>query len=458
MEGFVEKTVSLCPQCLRRIPAERVAEKGNIYLKKSCPEHGDFKTLYWQDAKLYRDWGYGEEVPGPKIRFTRSEQSCPYDCGICLNHRAETCTVLMEVTRRCDLTCPVCFAGAHKNHDYHPNMDQIRGMYETILEAGGPYPLQLTGGEPTVRDDLPEIVALGKEMGFQHIQINTNGLRIAKDKAYLRSLKESGANLIYLQFDGISDDIYRYTRGANLFKLKLQAIENCAEVKIGVLLVPTLIPKVNDHQIGDIVRFAKQWIPVVKGVHFQPITYLGRYPISPQDEDRITIPAVLQALELQTAGEIKAIHFVPRRCKDSHCAFSGFFVLREDGKLLATTLFKSRESPICGSGYIYPHESPAEHVRRFIYRHLRYVEANQRDVKLSSWESFFQRAETHYLSISCMTFQDVWNFDLGKIRGCCIHVVTLDKRLIPFCAFYLTSIGGERLHQVATVSSVTKRG
>jgi hypothetical protein len=362
----------------------------------------------------------------------------------------------MEVTDRCDLNCPICFASADKNSGYHPDINQIRGMYETIIEAGGPYPLQLSGGEPTIRDDLPEIVALGREMGFEHIQINTHGLRIAQDKAYLQSLKESGANLIYIQFDGVSNDVYRYTRSANLFELKLQAIKNCAELKIGVILVPTLIPKVNDYQIGDVVRFAKQWIPVVKGIHFQPITYLGRYPISPKDEDRITIPDVLKALEAQTGGEIKVEHFVPRRRKDSHCAFSGFFVLMEDGKLLATTKFKRRETPVTGAGYI--KESPAEHVRRFVYQRGRFVEANHDRAMPGSWQSFFQRAKTHYLSISGMPFQDAWNFDLERVEGCCVHVVTPDKRLIPFCAFYLTSLSGERLYKVAAARPIKIKG
>ena len=142
--------------------------------------------------------------------------------------------------------------------------------------------------------------------------INTNGVRIAKDKEYLHRLVDSGASTIFLQFDGVTDKVYQYTRDANLTRLKVNAISNCAEAKIGVILVPTIIPRVNDHQLGDIVQFAKQWIPTVKGIHFQPVSYFGRYPEAPKDEDRITIPDVIDGLVKQTGGELKPENFLPR--------------------------------------------------------------------------------------------------------------------------------------------------
>ena len=454
IEGFFGETESLCPECLGKIPARRLVEGGDVYLEKACPDHGNFKVLIWRGDKLYREWGTGEvNSKLIKKRFTSIERGCPYDCGLCPKHEGETCTVLMEVTSRCDIECPVCFTSANKDSGHDPDLNEMREMYHTVLEASGPCPVQLSGGEPGIRDDLPDIIALGKEMGFGHIQINTHGLRIAKDKGYLHRLKEAGADLIYLQFDGVTNDVYRYTRGASLFELKLQAIENCAEVQIGIILVPTLIPDVNDHQIGDIVRFAKRQIPIVKGIHFQPISYFGRYPRAPINEGRITITDVLKALDVQTGGEVKVKDFVPRRRKDSHCGFSAFYVLMEDGTLQATTNFEFRQSPLLGSGCV--KESPAEHVRRFISQRGRFVEkkGGRGKAQPGSWQSFFERAETHYLSISGMPFQDAWTVDLRRLQGCCIHVVTRYKELVPFCVFYLTSTSGERLHQKGKVRS-----
>jgi uncharacterized radical SAM superfamily Fe-S cluster-containing enzyme len=172
-------------------------------------------------------------------------------------------------------------------------------------------PIQISGGEPAERDDLPEIVARAKAMGFDPIQINTNGIRLAQDADYARALADAGVSVIYLQFDGLNNAIYRHIRGADLFTLKMQAVERCAELKLGLILVPTLVKNVNDNEIGAIIQFAKKWMPVVKGVHFQPMTYLGRYPTSPLNADRILIPDILSAIEEQTAGELKLENFLP---------------------------------------------------------------------------------------------------------------------------------------------------
>ncbi len=456
MKTIIGETKSLCPICLNVIPASKVSERDNVYLEKTCPDHGEFKTIIWRGAPTYQEWGMGENAAGAEVRQTQSTYNCPHDCGLCPGHAAQTCTVLMEVTGRCNLNCPVCFSCSISGASgFHPDQSEIMTMFDTVIEAGGPYPIQLSGGEPTLRDDLPEIISRAKRLGFYHVQINTNGLRLAKDKDYLHQLKEAGTDLIYLQFDGVSDDVYRKNRGTDLFELKSKAIENCAEMKIGVQLVPTLIPGINDHQIGKMIRFVKKWIPVVKGIHFQPVSYFGRYPASPSDSDRITTPDVLRALEVQTDGEVKAKNFLPRRRQDSHCGFSGFFVLQEDNMLKATTLFKSdrQNAATCSdiSGSVMKRQTPSEHVRNFIDKKSRFIEPfpiAEKDCGCDpkhSLTNIFERARVHYLSISGMPFQDVWTVDLERLKGCCIHVVTPDKRLIPFCAYYLTDMSGQRL-------------
>jgi uncharacterized radical SAM superfamily Fe-S cluster-containing enzyme len=450
MREILKETESLCPICLNRIAAQRVVEWGNVYLEKKCPEHGNFRALIWRGAELYHNWNqHSEQAVGPKRTFTGIDRGCPYDCGLCPSHKQDTCTTVMEVTHRCNLDCPVCFASGNEGPSFEPDADSIKEMYQTIREAGGPYPVQLSGGEPTIRDDLPDIVALGKKMGFYHIQINTNGIRIAEDKGYLQRLKESGADLIYLQFDGISDDVYRTMRDRNLFELKIQAINNCAKARIGVVLVPTLVPNVNDQQLGDIFQFAKKWIPIVKGIHFQPVSYFGRYPGLPRDEDRITLPDILDALVTQTNGELKKEDFLPR-CEDAHCSFSSFFVLMEDGKLHART--NIAWELVSGLGY---EKAPAVKARRFINTRWRLVDEELEQTKIASsqccgqdsWLQFIKRESLYYLTITGMPFQDVWTLDLERLKGCCVHVVTSNNRLVPLCAFYATSLTGERLYQ-----------
>ena len=129
-----------------------------------------------------------------------------------------------------------------------------------------------------MREDIFDILRMGKEMHFSHIQVNTNGIRLAQETGYAARLKEAGADLIYLQFDSLRDEVYRITRGRDMADIKLRAIENCAEAGIGVMLVPVMVKGVNDTEIGDIVQFAKVHMPTVKGIHFQPVSYFGRYP------------------------------------------------------------------------------------------------------------------------------------------------------------------------------------
>ena len=133
---------------------------------------------------------------------------------------------------------------------------------------------------------------------------------------------------------------------------------------------------------------------------------------------------------------------MPPVCEHPHCSFSGFFILMEDGRLLATTHLQPRQI----------NEDGAEHSRRFAKQYWRFVEED--DVQfypLSQYEptpfgSFFQHLQRKYLYISGMAFQDVWNIDLERLKRCCIHIVTVTGKMVPLCAKYLTSVDGQRLY------------
>jgi uncharacterized radical SAM superfamily Fe-S cluster-containing enzyme len=446
MKETLRETESLCPVCLGRIPARIVTENSKVYLEKSCLKHGDYKVIIWRnDAEHYLKWAEfaGETIPiGPNKRLSEHDRGCPYDCGLCPEHKQDASMAVIMTTNRCNLYCPICFTHGGELPIYAPTLDNIKRMYQFVLDTCGTYPIELCGGEPTIRDDLPQIIGIGKEMGFSYFQINTNGIRIAKEKEYLIRLKEAGATTIYLGFDGVTDAVYQYTTGRNLFELKAQAISNCSEVRIGVILVPRITPSVNFHQIGDIIQFAKKWVPTVKGVFFQPVSYFGRYSKTPRDEDRLTIPDILRALEDQTQGELRESNFAPPVCENAHCSFSGFSVLLEKGKLLPTSHFQPRQV----------NEDGATHSRRFAKEYWRFIEkAEVRSCRLCQdrWTpfcSFLERIQREYLTIGGMAFQDVWNIDLERLRRCSIHIVSPTGKMIPLCAKYMTSINGRRLY------------
>ena len=445
MRELLGETVSLCPECLCRIPAAKISEGGNIYLEKECPSHGRFKALVWRGgAEPYLAWGsHGSPAVPPLRALGKFDRGCPYDCGLCTHHGANTCSMIMLVTDRCNLSCPVCLADSGFSPSGDPDMKSIREMYETILQSTGTPALQLSGGEPTVREDLHNIVSLGKSMGFPHIVINSNGVRIAEDKGYLERLVKAGAGTVYLQFDGLTDRVYRYTRGLDALDLKIKAVRNCRELNIGVVLVPTVIPRHNDDQLGEIIAFAKEWIPTVRGVHIQPISYFGRHPEPPPDGDRLTIPDIIGNLVNQTGGEIKEEDFLPRRSESSYCSFSGLFVMRSGRLQPVTKRPRGRRLPMRNISRVPPWES----ARSFMELHWQMPEdqepASADD--LSPLEQACREVTNQGLTISCMPFQDVWTIDLSRLRHCCLHVATPDRNITPFCAFYLTSAGGKRI-------------
>jgi CTP:molybdopterin cytidylyltransferase MocA/uncharacterized Fe-S cluster-containing radical SAM superfamily protein len=223
-------TESVCPICLKRIAAERIVENNTIYLRKTCPEHGAFKTVIWRGRDSYHAWGGSlAAFSAPAFPATEKARGCPFDCGLCPDHRQQSCCVLVEITSRCNLSCPVCFAEAGNAASTDPEMSAIRTRLAALKESGRQVNIQLSGGEPTLRDDLPDIVALTQELGFEFVQVNTNGIRLARDEAYVKRLKDAGLGCVFLQFDGLSDDVYRTIRGADLLDLKIRAIDNCAK-------------------------------------------------------------------------------------------------------------------------------------------------------------------------------------------------------------------------------------
>ena len=447
-QELLSETESVCPECLSRISAVMFAVGHDVYMEKSCPEHGKFSVIIWRGAPSYTSWTRSKIPCYPSAPATQTERGCPFDCGLCPDHRQQTCTALLEITNHCNLKCAYCFADSGKKSSNDPEIGVITSWYDSLLASGHPCNIQLSGGEPTVRDDLPKIIAMGHSMGFKFIQLNTNGIRLASDLSYVEKLKEAGLASVFLQFDGTNDEIYRAIRGRNLFETKLQAIRNCEQQDLGVILVPTLVPRVNINNIGNIIQFALENISVVRGVHFQPASYFGRYPEHPTDADRLTLPELMRYLERQTSGLVRAVNFTPPGCENALCSFHGNFVLMPDGNLTALT----RRRPTDLRCKPETAKAGAFSARHFVSRHWAAPSKNACAHKdegsfLGDWDVLLERSRTHMICISAMVFQDAWNLDLDRLRDCCIHVVANDGKIIPFCAYNLTSSHGSSIYR-----------
>ncbi len=279
-----------------------------------------------------------------------------------------------------------------------------------------------------MRDDLPEIVRYAKDCGCKYVQLNSNGVRLAADEAYVKSLADAGLSFVFMQFDGLKDDVYEQIRGRALWKEKLGAIANCSKYNLGVVLVVTVVPGVNDRELGKILRFGLAMSPSVRGVHFQPVTYLGRSPSEPADEKRMTLDELVSAIVEQTNGLIRAENLAPSRCDHPMCGFHGDLIALP-GDLRPLTHWSGDEKSC---------EATADQNREFVGRRwLRPEGACRCSPDMSTLDGFLDGLKTYGFTVTSMAFQDVDNIDVERLRYCSTHVYK-DGRFTPLCAYYLT--------------------
>lgn len=441
MSRVFAKTQSVCPVCLKVVEARRaVGDDGFVYLEKTCPEHGDFSALIWEGGFIdYLRWNNTGEAPETPPVTVPARRGCPYDCGLCEKHERPGCCVLLELTSRCNLRCPVCFASAGEAVPRDLTPDEIGAQYDLLMARGGPFNIQLSGGEPTVRDDLPDIIALGREKGFSFFQLNTNGLRLAEEPGYAETLQKAGTSCVFLQFDGLRDETNLTLRGRPLTETKRRAVARCAQAGLPVVLVPTVAPGVNDGELGDILRFALENAPGVRGVHFQPVSYFGRCGLEPPAR-RLTIPRMLREIEAQTGGAMKAADFGGGGAESPYCSFHASYRRGPDGTLRA--LPRRRSACCCVR---------SSEARDFVARQWgpgqAPAEADAPMTETASLDAFLEQARENTFTVSGMLFQDAWTLDLDRLRRCYISEADTERGMIPFCAYNLTDVNGRALYR-----------
>jgi 7,8-dihydro-6-hydroxymethylpterin dimethyltransferase len=221
-KGLPKTTQSLCPDCSQLIDARIFEENGRVVMEKRCSKHGEFRDIVYSDAKLYlkmEEWNFGDNR-GLKNPGVNNATRCPDDCGLCNMHTSHTALANVDLTNRCNMTCPVCFANANAaGYLYEPDFETVRKMLQALRDEQ-PSPcriVQFSGGEPTIYPRFLDVLRMAKEMGFSHLQAATNGLKFT-DLEFAQQCKDAGLHTLYLQFDGVCDDIYRLTRGESLWE------------------------------------------------------------------------------------------------------------------------------------------------------------------------------------------------------------------------------------------------
>lgn len=469
---LIKKTRGLCPTCNSVLEAEIVEEEGKIWLKRTCPEHGNFRHLYWSDARMYHRFeeydAVGNGIANPQ-NTTAAQDSCPTACGLCNNHHSQTLLANIDLTNRCNLNCDFCFANARAcGFVYEPEFDEVVKMMQ-VLRDEKPVPapaVQFSGGEPTMRDDLPEIIRKAKAMGFPQVQIATNGVRISKEPEFLQQLKDAGLNTVYLHFDGVTPETNPF------LQIHLKAIENFKKVGMGIVLVPTVIRGRNDKEIGDIIRFAIENIAVIRGVNFQPVAFTGAASDDDLQKSRITIPDVLEEIENQMPGLLKKDDFYPVPCvlpfsdlveaytgrpqvrftAHQHCGAATYVFIQENGSIVPVnrmvdvdTFFESIEhmaETLKKGGTLNKYKALLEGVKSMHDSIKKGEQGNTTEFwkmigKTLIGQNFDALREFHWnaLFIGTMHFMDKYNYDIDRVQRCCIHYATPDGKLIPFCTY-----------------------
>ena len=487
--SWPRRTRSLCPECLEPIDAELVPEDNNVMMVKSCLEHGEFRELIATDIAFFEKmesgrYGTGEGIYNPQ---RQAQGECPANCGLCFEHVSCAAMGVIDLTNRCNLQCPFCFANsAATGKLYEVSLEQVRQMLE-LLRSIKPAPaacLQYSGGEPTLHANFIECLRLAKQAGFAQIQIATNGIRLAQSQEFCDQACEAGLNLLYLQFDGLDDEIYRKTRGRELLDIKLRAIDNAHRAGIRTILVPTLVKGVNDHQIGEMTRFAIKNTDKIVGLSWQPVAITGRIDYAQRLRMRFTISDLARCMEEQTNGLVqmhrdwyplsvinpfsKLVEGLTQEpvmgstCH-CHCGAGTYLVvnsrtgeavpfpmfididpvmrlmLRQAGRLKRYPRLRTINAMRTFQGlkkYYHEERAPAGFdFKRFGEFLDGYVSFRNKYPDNASRLAEVEKHEWRVMLMAAMHFQDAYNYETPRVQRCVVHYAAPNGRVYPFCSY-----------------------
>ena len=432
-------TTGVCSFCMKPVPAVKQAVGTEVYLEKHCPAHGTERVKIAKDSVRFFDETFAVEGKPVHVRQTARENGCPSDCGLCPDHRQHLCTGLIEITDRCNLSCPICYSDAKNAGDPAGDLTvaEFEERLETLLqtEGGKLDVLQISGGEPTIHPCFEEILDLAASKSIRRILINTNGLKFLEDGGPIRSLeKHRDKAEAYLQFDGFDDEVYRSLRNAPLSEQKRQIVERLDRRNIKISLTAT-IGRENLKEIPAILDFACR-VESITGVTFQRLTRVGRA----KSFETILQEDILYAIE--QSGFLKYDDLIPLPCSHVNCTSIGFLFRTETGKVysLGDYIDYTRCKEIL-SDRIALDRSILEYLKKnacccFVPK----IFGNT--PLLDKLREFSEGSgSSHHgmkiVRILVKNFMDADTFDTQRARQCCVGVSVGGNRIVPFCVHNL---------------------
>lgn len=441
---FYDTAVSICSTCYRRVDAKIVFEDGGVWMLKRCHEHGPERVLLADDIDYYkRAREIFVKVPEQVARYnTPVRYGCPYDCGVCPDHEQHGCTLLIEITDACNLRCPTCYAMSGPERKNHRSLKQVEAMLDlAVRNEETPSIVQISGGEPTIHPQFFEIMDAARSRPIQHLMVNTNGIRIAKEDGFAERLKTYEPNLeIYLQFDSFRPASLKILRGADTHRVHERALERLNELNIATTLVVTVRRGVNDDELGDIIEFARKQ-PCVRGVTFQPVQAAGRLEGYDNgfdvQRDRLTLTEVRRQI-LEQCDLFAPEDIIPVPCHADSVAMA--YALKLGDKFIPLTGMIDPEILIEGGRNTIAYEKEDiikdKLFNLFSTHHSPGSQAGAMDELLAEIPDGDSIQNADYGSIFrilIVQFIDAHSFDLRSIRKTCVHIVHPDgKRAIPF--------------------------
>ena len=425
MPTTLKHTTSVCSRCLERVPARIVERDGQVILEKRCALHGDEEALLASDATMY--WN-------PPSAVACGSGAC---CGS--NH---SCTLIFEITERCNLTCPTCFTASSPHLTWAMSFPDFAAKLDALLAngKGDADIVQISGGEPTVHPDFERMVALCFERGVSKVYVNTNGVRLAREPGLAQRLAaiDGGQDRLqfYLQFDGFAESTYAQIRGSrNLFPLKQQAIEHLLAARLYVLPVMTVTRDINLHEIGDVIRFVRAHHPLMNTVMLQPAFYAGRYQ-NERTPRRVTMAELAHEVVAQTDGLFTLADFGPIPCSHPNC-FALAVALVRDGQWLPL----SRYFPRFAS---WTDPAVAPFVARFNDKlPPTMLETLSEDAMLDTVldilgqndDSANWRSYRDFFVVGIKPFMDAQTYDQDRVDRCCVHVIDRAGQPVSLCEY-----------------------
>ncbi len=434
---YYDFTLSLCSTCLRRVDAKIVFENEHVYMLKNCSRHGFEKVLIATDIEYYkkiRNYNKPSETP---LKFnTKTHFGCPYDCGLCQDHEQHSCLTVIEITDRCNLSCPTCYAMSSPHYGRHRTVEEVEKMLDIIVaNEGEPDVVQISGGEPTVHPDFFAIMDVAKSKPIKHLMLNTNGIRIAKDADFAKKLAAYAPDFeIYLQFDSFKPEALEQLRGEDLTATRMKALEHLNALNLSTTLVVTLQKGVNDDEIGKIIEFALKQ-KCVRGVTFQPTQIAGRVENFNPATDRLTLTEVRQSILDQT-NIFTSKDLIPVPCNPDALVMG--YALKLAGQTFPLTRYIDPSHLLDNSRNTIVYEQDQALHEQMINIFSTGISVDRVEENMKQLLCCLPQIEAPGLGyenlfrIIIMRFIDAYDFDVRAIKKSCVHIIHKDGRIIPF--------------------------